>query len=283
MRVVILLAVLSTMLCGCAGPPAAHCNGTTCQPSASSASPSTTTPTVPPSPIINVTLPFFAFDDCNGISFGIEKPVDLVDPFVPDDFGPASSVPFLAQIGIDAHYCPKVAYGNRTFEGVGTLWSYVNVVPKDSSWGKNGDSYYTLDVLVTNQTLAALLTSVSVPATVATLQRTSTPIQGGAVGETWEFSGPNSGFKFAYEHGVDTQGSARKFDRFHWIGERPYTRIDIHHQDKLFQPGTHGGTLELTGDSKFEQVLGSDRTAFHAAALQFLEWTLQPYNQTFGR
>lgn len=279
-----LLFVGALLVAGCASPPAPQCEGDPC--------PSTTTtgkspgPSDSPTPTttlpIMVGLPVFAFDNCTGLSMATEIPGDVAADHVPDDFVPSSQVPFFARLGFTALSCPRVVHANRTYTDVAIIASAILVEPKESSWGADGFSLYSYDLMISNQTLADLLVGFGVPAIASTFTKNVLPGAGEVATQEWVFSSSGPTYKITAQHSMQTQNAKHAETRYHWTGSGEYRRYIIQDQDQVYAPGVHSGTLEVTGPSKFREALGRDNTAIDGSVRWWSQWVLAPDSRVFS-
>lgn len=236
---------------------------------------------------MNATLPFFTFQRCHGLMGDAYESSETSAGDVPPEFDPAGPIPFLTDLGLDAYECPRVVHGNATFENVAMLWSYMAAIPRDDSWKGTGLSYYTYDVLVSNASLAAALRAAGTSAAVAVFTHNETPLGGAEVQEAWRFVAGTLAYNVTFRHSSNAGQvlpGGGSYARQFWFGTNPYHRLDVRHNDTLYEgDGADGPLVEVSGGGAFQKALGRNRTVLTASTIQTLGWEVAGTAKTFGK
>jgi hypothetical protein len=280
-RLVAVAAVALILMAGCVGPAPSACRGDDCPAATHGTSGG---PGGSDSPPITASLPFFAFDDCTGVSMAWDVPADQAAAHVPPAFRVRSATPGpFGELGFTAFDCGRVVYQNQTFTGVASLWSGMLVEPRNRSWSEGGFSIYAYDVLVSNQTIADALVEAGAHARYARFERQTTAYPGTAALEEWTWTATEGGPRYVvtFERSDRPRTSLRDAQLHHWFGDAQFVRIDTNEKASAYEPGVGAGSVEVTGPSKFRDAAGGDQTPILGSALSFVQWHSKPYPTTY--
>jgi hypothetical protein len=237
---------------------------------------------LPTNPPLNASLPKILFENCVGAALGIEVPADTVVDDVPDAFGPASTIPFSAYLGMTGFECPRIVAFNQTYQNIAFLWTYIGAIPKEKSWEENGLSYYVWDVIVTNQTFGDKLRALGIPAASGSLKKDLVPV-GGSTQETWEFSNSKASFRLTFHQDVQP-GPVYQRLWHNWAGSNPFLRFDVDRKDTLSQTFQNdAGRIELAGESGYHKAAGVDQAAAYGGSIVSLNWEVEAVPKVFKK
>lgn len=225
-------------------------------------------------------LPFVEFDECQGVGLGLEVPADTVAGAIPSDFGPASSVPFMAHLGVLSFDCPRVALTNAVAENVTLLISYVNVIPREDDAADDGLHFYTFDVMTNHEVVSSVLSRHGIPSVVASISREAHSIAAGLVAETRTVTGADMTYEISFLRDDSAGTGTYEMDRHHWFGSDPYNRMDVHHQDQVSSTLTVDvGTIQASGAAGLASVLPMQPVPAYGSWLTHLEWNVELINE----
>lgn len=280
------LVVYFVVLAGCAAPkaPPPSCEGSDCPPTSStspSQSSNTTNPTDPPLP--NATLPKIILENCQGVNLAASIPNSQAEEHLPDHFGPDGVAPFVGGLVVNALECPRVILLNQTLTDISVLLSFMVVDTDNTSWSEGGEAYYLYDFLVTNQTLADHL-SIAAGITVrpASYSVEVTAIQDDKQTEIRTFESGALRYALTFPRDDTERQGVLDQTKYHFSGDNPYHRMDIAHRHSTTQIFSNdGGTIEVTGPSRFRDALGADQAPGFGSVYYSLTWEIEPVAKLF--
>lgn len=220
------------------------------------------------------------FEDCRGVTVATQIPVTEVD--LPAAFKAASLTMGTVDLGLDWYTCADVSSNTALYGSVATLWTHIDVRPPTALPVRDGTpSFYTLDLVVNDSDLAGDLNALTGGATnaqAAEFTSAASSTVGGLVIEKWAFNHALFDFTIEFHHGPENGGTLEgggEFNRHQWFGTGPYTRVDIHHDDRFYDAlGLDSGVIQAHGLSGFRARLSANETGFAGHVIQDLRWDL---------